>query len=179
MIDGAQSVGTRPECRPKGHGADCGKTLYRRLTASVMHRRRETAPCLQYRKCGWLQRPTTGGKPPVYMPPCSCMRRRRLHPVQIRASFFGSPRGFIPCPLGQLDAWGSQNTGGWVFQYGIPKNFKESCGSSGQVGVMPADLCKDRSHRIRGYRKGRSPILQEVRVRTSCQIRALEASYRA
>ena len=52
--------------RPKGHGADCGKTLYRRLTVSVMRQRRETAPCLQYRKCGWLQRPTTGGKPPVY-----------------------------------------------------------------------------------------------------------------
>ena len=61
-----KSMGVRhPKC-PKGHGADCGKTLYRRLTASVMHRRRETAPCLQYRKCGWLQRPTTGGKPPVY-----------------------------------------------------------------------------------------------------------------
>lgn len=73
-----KSMGVRRPKRPQGHGADCGKTLYRRLTASVMHRRRETAPCLQYRKCGWLQRPTTGGKPPVYTPPCSSMRRRRL-----------------------------------------------------------------------------------------------------
>ena len=55
------------------HVANCsdkGLTVERHYTGGlqclIMRRRRETAPCLQYRKCGWLQRPTTGGKPPVY-----------------------------------------------------------------------------------------------------------------
>ena len=98
--------------------------------------------------------------------------------MQIPGLLFDSPRGFFPCLLGPFPIGGVAENRGWVFQYGSPENFKESCGSSGQVGVMPADLCKDRSDRSRGHRKGCSPILQEVRVRTSCQIRALEASYR-
>lgn len=40
----AEWVVIGPRGCSKGHGADCGKTLYRRLRASVMHRRRVTAP---------------------------------------------------------------------------------------------------------------------------------------
>ena len=51
---------------PKATGLTVERHYTGGLQCLIMHRRRETAPCLQYRKCGWLQRPTTGGKPPVY-----------------------------------------------------------------------------------------------------------------
>ena len=64
--------------RPKGHGADCGKTLYRRLTVlNYAPEKGKGHPVCSTGSVGGCNDPQQAGNR-LYMPPCSCMRRRRL-----------------------------------------------------------------------------------------------------
>lgn len=66
-----------PKCS-KGHGADCGKTLYRRLTVpNYAPEKGKGHPVCSTGSVGGCNDPQQAGNR-LYMPPCSCMRRRRL-----------------------------------------------------------------------------------------------------
>lgn len=69
---------TRRAC-PKGHWADCGKTLYRRLTVpNYAPEKGKGHPVCSTGSVGGCNDPQQAGNR-LYMPPCSCMRRRRHH----------------------------------------------------------------------------------------------------
>lgn len=86
--------------RSKGHGADCGKTLYRRLTVpNYAPEKGKGHPVCSTGSVGGCNDPQQAGNR-LYMPPCSCMRRRRHHPVQVRASFSIAPGGSSPASWG-------------------------------------------------------------------------------
>ena len=63
--------------RSKGHGADCGKTLYRRLTVpNYAPEKGKGRPVCSTGSVGGCNDPQQAGNR-LYMPPCGCTRRRR------------------------------------------------------------------------------------------------------
>ena len=78
MILPHKPTGVRhPKQRPQGHGADCGKTLYRRLTVpNYAPEKGKRRPVCSTGSVGGCNDPQQAGNR-LYMPPCGCTRRRR------------------------------------------------------------------------------------------------------
>ena len=79
---------------------------------------------------------------PGNMPPCSCMRRRRHHPVAEPGLLSIAPGGFIPFPRGHLPHGGSRKQGGGCFDMEAPKISKKAAVIQGRWVLCPLTYAK-------------------------------------
>ena len=88
--------------------------------------------------------------------------------------------GIYPGPQPQEAGAGGYKTGGWVFSYGRPENFKTESSGSGGLGTVPGDLGQDwGAGEGRAWERNRAVLPQMPGFTPGgSKARALEAGYR-